>query len=71
MHRTPVTSSALKSVGYEERVLGIEYVQGQIYDYLDVPRPVYEALMQAESKGRYVKAQVKNHYRYRPVPRGR
>ncbi|MEU6172777.1 KTSC domain-containing protein [Streptantibioticus parmotrematis] len=67
MHRTPVESSALRSVGYEKRVLEIEYVQGQVYDYLDVPRPVYDALMTAQSKGRYVNAQVKTHYRYHRV----
>lgn len=60
-------SSALRSVGYEKRVLEIEYVQGQVYDYLDVPRPVYDALMTAQSKGRYVNAQVKTHYRYQRI----
>lgn len=55
IQRIPVSSSAMKSVGYSEtrQVLEIEFPNGTIYQYSDVPKSVYEGLMAAESHGRY------------------
>ena len=52
MYRTPITSSNLKSVGYNaaEKVLEIEFHDGGIYQYFNVPASVYEALCQQNQK---------------------
>jgi hypothetical protein len=61
MDRTPVTSTALKSVGYDDkaRALEVEFAHGGVYRYLDVPRNVYEGLLMAESCGAYYDEHVK------------
>jgi hypothetical protein len=67
IERTPVRSSALRSVGYDpkQRVLEIEFIQGAVYRYFDVPPKVYRGLMAAESHGRYFNQHVRNKsYRY-------
>ncbi|HUT14507.1 MAG TPA: KTSC domain-containing protein [Thermoguttaceae bacterium] len=67
IERTPVRSSALRSVGYdqEQRVLEIEFTSGAVYQYFDVPAEVYRGLMAAESHGRHFHQHIRNKsYRY-------
>ena len=64
MVRYPVSSSNLKSVGYENGILEVEFHSGGIYQYYGVPASVYNALMNASSKGSYLAAKVKGHYEY-------
>ena len=42
----------------------VEFTNGNVYQYFDVPQAVYEELMRAESAGRFLNAQVKGVYRY-------
>ncbi len=53
MQRQQVDSSNLKSIGYEKQVLEIEFQNGDVYQYFDVPKDEYIALMNAESHGKY------------------
>jgi len=71
MNRTRVTSSSLASIGYRigERTLEVEFTQGAVYQYLDVPEPVFEAFMATESKGSFFNEEIKNHYAFRRVRR--
>lgn len=66
MKREPVTSSNLKSVGYdrEKRLLEIEFHNGRVYRYRGVPSEEYEALMKAPSLGRHFIANIRDVYRY-------
>lgn len=66
MERTPVTSTNILSVGYDpdQEILEIEFVRGTVYQYFGVPMGVYEGLMAADSKGRFVDANVKNTYAF-------
>jgi hypothetical protein len=61
MHRKPVDSSAISSVGYDPRseVLEIEFGSGAVYDYFNVPPAVYDALMKASSKGSFVSHRIR------------
>jgi KTSC domain len=63
--RQPVESTAIAKVGYSKRrhILEIEFVNGAVYRYLDVPVAVYRELMSAESKARFYDSNVKGHYR--------
>jgi len=70
IERTPVRSSALQSVGYdqEQRVLEIEFTNGAVYRYFDVRPEVHRGLMAAESHGRYFHQHVRNKsFRYQRV----
>ena len=62
MNRTPVRSSNIASVGYENGTLEIEFVDGGVYQYFNVPEPVYQGLMSATSKGRYFHDHIKDSY---------
>ncbi len=63
MNRTPVGSSNIASVGYENGTLEIAFMDGGLYQYLDVPEPIFNSLMQAYSKGKFFHAYIKNCYR--------
>lgn len=70
MNRTAVSSSNLASVGYDSttNMLEIEFNNGSIYQYFNVPAPVYRGLMQAASHGSYFDSHIKKGgYRYRKV----
>lgn len=70
--RVHVQSSALATVGYSKRrhILEIEFINGAVYRYLDVPPSVYRDLVSAESKARYYDRKIKRNYRsFRVRPR--
>lgn len=64
MRRRPVSSSAISSVGYDRKgeVLEVEFSSGVVYDYHGVPPEVYESLMSAESKGRFMSRRIRGQY---------
>jgi hypothetical protein len=62
--RQPIESTAIAKIGYSKRrhILEIEFVNGAIYRYLDVPPSVYRELMLADSKARFYDANIRHHY---------
>ncbi len=66
MKRENVSSSNLASIGYdsENEILEIEFNHGGVYQYSDVPKSEYEALMNADSQGKYFSANIRNDYHY-------
>lgn len=65
MKRTPVTSSMLSSIGYDtsEQILEVEFVNtGQVWQYFEVAPEVFKALLEAPSKGKFMRAQVIDAY---------
>jgi hypothetical protein len=65
MERILVNSNELKSVGYDpsKRTLEIEFVTGEILQYIDIPERIYQGLLRTESQGKYINALIKNIYR--------
>lgn len=65
MHRLPVESTAITSVGYDARTrtLEVEFAGGGIYRYLGVPPREHETLLRADSLGAYVNHSIKPRYR--------
>ena len=63
--REPVQSSAIAKVGYSKRrhILEIEFVNGAVYRYFDIPLSVYHDLMSTESKARFYDSKIRKHYR--------
>lgn len=66
MHRVSVESATIRSVGYDQKTstLEIEFSNGNIYQYFDVPETVHSELMRADSLGRFFGAQIRGNYRY-------
>ncbi|WP_186210862.1 KTSC domain-containing protein [Burkholderia gladioli] len=66
MERTPVSSSNISSIGYdvENQILEIEFHGGSVYSYSGVPPSEYEGVMNADSKGKYFHANIKNRYSF-------
>ena len=70
MKRTKVSSSNLASVGYNPvtKILEIEFLNGSVYQYYDVPQSVYDGLMKAESHGKFFYANIRQGgYSYRKI----
>ena len=65
IQRQPVQSSGLAAVGYSKRrhLLEIEFTNGAIYRYVEVPPSVHRDLMSAESKARFYDENVRGKYR--------
>ena len=75
MKRIPLTSTTNLTAGYDgfARVLEIEFPNGSVYQYFDVPMNVYHDLLTTDSPGSYLDAQLKKGgYRYQRVegPKG-
>lgn len=64
MERQPVSSSNLASVGYdaESETLEVEFNNGNIYQYYNVPQLMFESLMQAPSVGSFFNANIRNAF---------
>jgi hypothetical protein len=64
MHRSPVSSTSVRSIGYEDSTLTleVEYVKGGVYRYLAVPSQIYQALLRAPSHGSYLAKMIKPKY---------
>lgn len=64
MERTSVSSSNISAIGYDAdtQVLEIEFTNGAIYQYSGVPPGEHEGFMNADSKGKYLHANIKNRY---------
>lgn len=69
MNRTPVSSSNVASVGYDEetQTLEVEFRNGSVYQYAGFSEGAYKAFMSASSKGRYLHKRIKGKYAYRKV----
>jgi hypothetical protein len=69
MKRSPVTSSSVLSVGYDADAfeLEIEFRNGRVYRYEQVPAQAYRLLLQAPSIGEYVNTVIKPRFEARAV----
>lgn len=69
MNHTSVSSSNLRSVGYDanSNTLEIAFHNGGTYQYSGVPSHVYQGLMTAGSKGSYFHDHIKDRYPTRKI----
>jgi hypothetical protein len=72
MNRVPLTSSALRSAGYDPatHTLELEFTSGRIYRYQGVPQGTYDWLLRTPSKGSYVARMINDRYPYRDITAG-
>lgn len=66
---TAFTSSNIQTLRYdnETQVLQVVFKNGSIYEYYDVPARVVEDFERSETKGGFLAANIKGHYRYSRV----
>jgi KTSC domain len=62
--RQPVHSHALAAVGYSKRLhaLEVEFVNGAVYRYSNVPPEIYRELLDAPSKAQFYDTNVRGHF---------
>jgi len=62
--RQPVHSHALAAVGYSKRLhaLEVEFVNGAVYRYSNVPPEIYRDLLVAPSKAQFYDANVRGRF---------
>lgn len=62
---TPESSNLQRFMYNEEsQVLTVEFKNGGVYEYYDVPVNIYEGLVNADSKGSYLYHYIKGSFRY-------
>lgn len=68
MIETP-RSSCIRAMGYDEgtKVLEILFKQGGRYQFMNVPKNVYEECIKAPSVGKYFHSRIEGHYSYHKV----
>lgn len=69
MDRINVKSSNIQSIGYdpESKLLEIEFRNGSIYQYNNVPLNEHKSLMSASSHGSYFNKNIRNYYQTKRV----
>ena len=64
-------SKLLTSSAYdpENRILYLRFQSGDVYRYFDFPHEQYRQFLDAESRGRYFLANIRNQFRYERLAR--
>ena len=59
-----LNSTLLKAAAYADQaaLLELEFRSGAVYRYFDVPAPVWQEFLRAESKGRYFSQHIRNRF---------
>ena len=72
MHRSPLESTLLASVAYcpARTLLELEFRDGSLYRFFDVPPTCFQELVASESKGTYFNRNIRNHFRYQLFTEG-
>lgn len=61
------TTSNIADFEYKQQVLTVYFLDGNAYEYFDVPKEVYRKLVNADSPGRFARRHIFNEYLYRSV----
>jgi hypothetical protein len=69
MERVEVDSSNLASVGHDSgsETLEVEFKNGSVYQYYNVPDALFSELMAASSKGAFFNTYIRNAFPYSRV----
>lgn len=68
-HYTNFSSSNVARISYDETTstLEVEFLNGSVYQYYDVPNRIWEDFKSAGSKGQFIHQNLKGQYRYARV----
>ncbi|MES2110112.1 MAG: KTSC domain-containing protein [Bacteroidota bacterium] len=62
-----ITTSNIADFEYKQQVLTVYFLDGNAYEYFDVPKEVYRKLVNADSPGRFARRHIFNEFVYRSV----
>ncbi len=62
MERVEVQSSNVKAISFHEGTLEVEFKNGGVYRYQDVPGEVFERMKSATSVGRFFNSEIRGQY---------
>jgi hypothetical protein len=62
MRMIPVKSSNLKSAGFENNVMRVEFGNGTMYDYTQVSAEVFNDFLQAKSQGKFFNVNIRGKF---------
>lgn len=62
MNHVSITSSTIRSAGWEDGVLEVLFLGGGLYRYKDVPEQLAEEFMKSESKGKFLARYIKGKF---------
>lgn len=64
---TPVVSSLLREIGHEGTTLWVRFRNGTLYTYEGVTKEMHDAILGAESAGKYFSSTIKTKFTGVPV----
>ncbi len=69
MNRIALESRTLATAGYDDpsATMELEFVEGRVYRYFVVPRSVFDALLSADSVGRFFQENIRDVYPYERI----
>jgi hypothetical protein len=69
MDRIALDSRTLATAGYDDpsATMELEFVEGRVYRYFVVPRSVFDALLSADSIGRFFQENIRDVYPYERI----
>jgi hypothetical protein len=69
MRRDPVTSSTLRSIGYDAdtAIMEVEFANGGIYRFFAIPSSLHRRLLSAESKGTFFHLNIRDRFPFARV----
>ncbi len=68
-YQETINNSNISDFEYKSQVLKVEFFDGNIYEYFDVPKAIYVKLVNADSRGRFARRHIFNEYVYRSTSR--
>ncbi|GAA3985082.1 KTSC domain-containing protein [Mucilaginibacter dorajii] len=68
-YNATTTLSNIADFEYKSQVLTVTFLDGNTYEYFDVPKAVYVKLINADSPGRFARRHIYNEYVYRSASR--
>jgi hypothetical protein len=69
MNRIALESRTVASAGYDDpsATMEVEFVEGRVYRYFVVPRSVFDALLTADSVGRFFQEHIRDVYPFERI----
>lgn len=69
MQRQQVKSSNVSEVGYDEvkQILEIKFINGDIYQYLNVPKHIHYSLIESPSIGKAIHTMIRGKFTFKKV----
>lgn len=68
----PVRSSQIKAIGFDAatKKLAVQFNNGNVYQYADVPPETFTQMATAESIGKFFGANIKGKFEFERMPEG-